>query len=486
MQKPIVILMFVIGLYGCGGSSSNNSTPNPNPSAPDFAPLREAIKDDLASNNTAAVSVAIYKEGEIVFAEAFGEKVKGNGEPVTPNTLFQLGSTTKMFTGVAALQLVEQGVISLDDKLVNVLPQIQYPGEQAIDWQGIDIEHLLTHQSGLRDNSLDIDEPLVDFMKSKYPDEFGQMNPPGLFYNYSNPNWSYLGAVVEELGQQEFTEYVKQNVFEKLGMLRTTIGRSGAIADSDYALGYQEQPDGNNAYVTDISQIPMSTAGYPAGTETWSTPTELLKMAEFLLNGDSDILDNSLRTQITEAHVSQEFGGLPQSYGYGVFVDEGFLDGDDWYPIKVWQHGGNTSSYTSLFFILPEENIAISIMSSGGFTDFGSSLLAAFSSVGALPTPTQLPLLKSEPSQYYKHEGTYSTSNLTIIVTQEGSNLFLTIPEFESSNTPYVSKISPIGNATFNAELNGEEIQLTFFPIQAGGESVYIRTRGDVAIKDGY
>ena len=131
--------MFVIGLYGCGGSSSDNSTPNPNPSAPDFAPLREAIKDDLASNNTAAVSVAIYKEGEIVFAEAFGEKVKGNGEPVTPNTLFQLGSTTKMFTGVAALQLVEQGVISLDDKLVNVLPQIKYPGEQAIDWQGIDI-----------------------------------------------------------------------------------------------------------------------------------------------------------------------------------------------------------------------------------------------------------------------------------------------------------------------------------------------------------
>lgn len=486
MQKSIAILLFVVGLYGCDSSSSNNSTPNPNPSAPDFAPLREAIRDDLANNNAAAVSVAIYKGGEIVFAEAYGEKVKGEGEPVTPNTLFQLGSTTKMFTGVAALQLVEQGVISLDDKLVNVLPQIQYPGEQALDWQDIGIEHLLTHQSGLRDNSLDIDEPLVDFMTSIYPQEFPQMNPPGLFYNYSNPNWSYLGAVVEELGQQDFAEYVKQNVFEKLGMPRTSVGRSGAIADGDYALGYQEQPDGNNAYLTEIGQIPISTAGYPAGTETWSTPTEQLKMADFLLNGNSDVLDNSLRTEITEAHVSREFGGLPQNYGYGVFVDDGFIQGDNWYPIKVWEHGGNTSAYSSEFFILPEENIAISIMSSGGFTDFRSSLVAAIAAVSALPTPTSEPVSPSDPAQYHKHEGAYSTRNLTIIVTQEGSNLFLTIPEFESNNTPYERQIFPVGDTTFIAELNGEQIQLTFFPIQEGGESVYIRSRGDVAIKDGY
>ena len=98
MKKSIAILLLVVGLSGCGGSSSNNSTPNPNPSAPDFGTLREAIQDNLANNNAAAVSLAIYKDGESVFAEAFGEKVKGEGEPVTPNTLFQLGSTTKMFT----------------------------------------------------------------------------------------------------------------------------------------------------------------------------------------------------------------------------------------------------------------------------------------------------------------------------------------------------------------------------------------------------
>lgn len=486
MKKSIALLLLVVGLYGCGSSNSNNSTPNPNPSAPDFAPLREAMQDNLANNNAAAVSLAIYKDGEIVFAEAFGEKVKGGGEPVTPDTLFQLGSTTKMFTGVAALQLVEQGVISLDDKLVNVLPQIQYPGEQALDWQDIDIEHLLTHQSGLRDYSLDIDEPLVDFMKSIYPRQFPQMNPPGLFYNYSNPNWSYLGAVVEELGQKDFADYVKQNVFEKLGMSRTSIGRSGAIADGNYALGYQEQPDGNNAYVTDISQLPLGTAGHPAGTETWSTPTEQLKMADFLLNGNSNILDNSLRAQITEAQVSREFGGLPQNYGYGVFVADGFIQGDNWFPIKVWEHGGNTSAYTSEFFIFPEQNIAISIMSSGAFNDLRASLVAAITAVGTLPTSIEEPVSSSEPTQYHKHEGTYSTGALTIIVSQEGNNLFFTIPEFETSNTPYERRIAPVGDRTFVAALNGDEIRLTFFPIQEGGESVYIRTRNDVAIKDGF
>ncbi|GBL05909.1 serine hydrolase [Glaciecola sp. KUL10] len=486
MQKFTTTLMLVIGLCGCGGSSSNNSVPNPVPSTPDFTQLREVIQEDLTNNNAAAVSIAIYKDGEIVFAEAFGEKVKGQGVPATPNTLFQLGSTTKMFTAVATLQLVEQGLISLDDKLVSAMPEIQYPGEHALDWQNIEIRHLLTHQSGLRDNEVQIDQPLLDVMLSIYPNAFSPMNPPNLFFNYSNPNWSYLGALIEDFTHQDYADYMRQNVFEKLGMPRTTIGRSGAIIDGDYALGYQEQPNGNNSYISDISQIPITIVGHPAGSETWSTPSEQLKMAEFLLNGNENILEDTLRTEITKAHVHQEFAGLPQHYGYGVFVDDGFIHNEQWYPIKVWEHGGNTNSYTSLFFILPEQNVAVSLMSSGAFNDFKSSMVAALNAVSTVPSPMEEPVLASLPEQYSKHEGTYSTGELTIIVTKEESNLVLTIPEFEATNTPYERRLTPVGDATFMAVLNGEAIPITFFPTDESTESVYIRSRQNVAIKDGY
>lgn len=486
MRKSILLIMLICGIYGCGSSNSDNHNPTPNPNSFNFEPLRAVIEQDLSNNNAAAVSVAIYKDGDIVFAEAFGEKVKGQGQAVTPNTLFQLGSTTKMFTAVATLQLVEQGVLALDDKLVSTLPNIQYPSEDALGWQDIEIQHLLTHQGGLPDTGLGEDGDLMSYMTTTYPQQFTQSNPPGIFYNYSNPNWAYLGAVIETLSQKSYEEYMQQNVFSRLGMSRTSVGRQGAVADGDYALGFQ-QLDGEGEYLNNIDQISASTPGYPAGSETWSTPTEQLKMAEFLLNGDTNVLSDALRSELTKAQVDRQFGGLPWSYGYGIFVDGGFIHNDRWYPEKLWQHGGNTLAYTSLFYILPEKNIAISIMSSGRNTDFESTMVAAIKAVSTLsPSQDVPPYASSNPSDYTKHEGTYSTDDITIIVQQVADKLVITIPEFDANNLSYEKELFPIGGATFAADLRDEQAILTFIPAQSGGESVYIRNREAVAIKDGY
>ncbi|MDU0356211.1 serine hydrolase domain-containing protein [Paraglaciecola aquimarina] len=133
----------------------------------------------MAANNAAAVSIAIYQDGNVVFAEAFGEKVRGGGQAVTPDTLFQMGSTTKMFTGIATMQLVQQSLLGTHDKLVNTLPDIQYPASQALTWQDINIHHLLTHQSGLFDRYIGSDESrhLVEYMTTSYPQQNRQMNP---------------------------------------------------------------------------------------------------------------------------------------------------------------------------------------------------------------------------------------------------------------------------------------------------------------------
>lgn len=490
MKKLVCIAALTFGLAACGGSkSSNNTQPEPPapPAQPDrFVSLRTAIEQNLADNNAAAVSVGIYENGNIVFAEAFGETVRGNGVAPTANTLFQMGSTTKMFTGLATLQLVEQGVLTIDDTLVTTLPGMPYPAEDALSWEGVNIQHLLTHQSGFLDAYPDSTStaPLVEYMVGEFPQQNTQMNPPGRFHNYSNPNWSYLGAIVERLSQQPYADYMKQQVFTPLDMARTTMTRSEVIADGDFAIGYQESD--TSGYINNVNQIEPSLTGLPAGSETWSTPTEVLKMAEFLLNGDSDVLPDQLRTEITKSQVSAEFAGLPMGYGYGIFVDDGFMYNDQWVAEKVWQHGGNTLAFTHIFWILPEKNIAVSIMSSGAYNDFLPSMVAALNAVTDLPAAQATPYAPSNPSEYGKHEGVYNYDLFTMIVSQEGNNLTISIPEMDAINTPYERELFPIGGDTFFSEIDGQGNVLTFLPEGDSDESVYIRSRAAVGIKEGY
>ena len=89
----------------------------------------------MLTNNSAAVSIAILKDGEVVYSQAFGNTRWGGDEQVNEDTLFQLGSTTKMFTTLATMQLVDQGVLNVEDTLTSTLPGITYPAEQAQGWQ---------------------------------------------------------------------------------------------------------------------------------------------------------------------------------------------------------------------------------------------------------------------------------------------------------------------------------------------------------------
>jgi CubicO group peptidase (beta-lactamase class C family) len=486
MQKLIIIGFLACGMFACGNSKTDSENSPPVSGDNQFTVLRNTIENDLGNNNAVAVSIAIYKDGEVVFAEAFGEKAKDSGETVTPETLFQLGSTTKMFTALATLQLTQEGLLSMDDKLVNTMPNIQYPSVQALTWQDISIDDLLTHQSGLPDTYIgtDSNSSLVEYMSSGYPQQNMQNNPPGIFYNYSNPSWSYLGAVVEQITQTPYIEHMQQNIFEPMGMTRTWMDRSKVVADGNYALGFQANGSGG-IFLSDINQIPLDFVVSPAGSETWSTPTQQLKMAEFLLNGNTDILSAELQSEMTTAKVSIEFAGLPLHYGYGIYVDDGFQYNEQWYPEKVWQHAGNTLAYSSAFWILPEKNIAVSILSSGRTDDFSATMIAALEAVTELPQAQSEPIIPSDSSEYYKHVGTYTSPVATIIVTEVNNELHISIPEMDEANFPYEDKLTPIGDKTF-IFVAEEAALVTFMPAIEGDESVYFVTRDVVGIKDGY
>ena len=496
MLKPISIALSTMMLVACGGGSSNNNTgggtggsgsgggTNPPPDA--YAALRTTAQSQLASSNAPAVSIAIMKDGQVVFAEAFGNKTHNGSEAVDADTLFQLGSTTKMFTGLAALQLVDNNTLTLDQSLPNALPGINLADGQS-GWHDINLHHLLTHQSGLED-FIDWAEnnELMPYALDGFTGDSGQMNPAGKFWNYSNPGWSYLGAIVEHHEGRPYNDVMKDKVFGPLGMTRATSSFDDVKADGNYALGVGKTViDGQivDLQAESLEQIDQNLFSIPAGSYTWASASELVKMGHFLMNGNNDILSDALRIEITDPQVGLLYG-LDSGYGYGVFNHKGMQFNSDWYQTPVWEHGGNTLAYTNMFYMLPEYNVTIAIMSSGQSTDFSGTLYEAIKSVIDLPTAQSVPRAPVAIELLDNHVGEYVLEDVgSVFITREEDSLKMVVPALDAGGVSYQQNLTAFSGSVFTAEVDGESLDLTFIAEVDGGDSTYIRNRGFVAIR---
>jgi CubicO group peptidase (beta-lactamase class C family) len=486
------LLFSALLLTGCGGGGSKSTPP---PVVVDdndvvvvideFAALKTTAVADLAASNATALSVAIMKGGELVYAQAWGTKTANGTENVSTDTLFQIGSTTKVFTALATLQLVDENVLTLDQTLPQALPTLELSGQHA-GWQDISMQHLLTHQGGF-DDVVDWSpgQGLMDYALNVFPATSGQMNPAGKFWNYSNSNWSYLGAVIEHQRNQPYEQVMKNNVFEPLGMTRTTMSYDAVKSDGDYAIGYgRAVVNGQvmDANAENLEQISQPAFGKPAGGYTWSTASELVKMGDFLINGNTDVLPDALRQQISTTQVDIELG-LPTTYGYGLFVRGGIQKNQQWFEEPLWEHGGNTLNYTSIFWVLPEQDITIAVLSSGESTNFSATMAAAVDAVASLPAPSTSPLAPVATELYDNHVGQYQFDDGVVTVFEEDGKLKMDMPAMDAAGISYDSVLDPYAGSVFFATINGRTMDFTFFADEVGGQSTYIRNRSFVGIR---
>lgn len=186
--------------------------------------------DDLVSRmmddyGIPGVAIAVVREGEVIKLAGYGLASVELGAPVTPDTVFSLASTTKSFGGIAIMMLVEEGRLSLDDPLVELLPDL------PSSWSGVTVRHVLTHTAGLPDfvsePDVMIGETVAESLAlaKEEPVDFG----PGDKWSYNQTGYLLVGMLVEQLTGMTFGEFVLERIAKPLGLDSARFGGAATL-----------------------------------------------------------------------------------------------------------------------------------------------------------------------------------------------------------------------------------------------------------------
>ena len=243
MNKPtfagpiyLAILFSLVALLVAGPALAQNSTATgrnellaspqqqgqgPTDPAELEAFLDEVMAEDMQEHHIPGATVAVVKDGELSFAKGYGYADLERQTPVVPGqTLFSLGSLSKLFTWTAVMQLAEQGKVDLHADVNTYLQEAQIP---ATFPESITLAHLMTHTPGFEEIAtgrfpLEIDRvlPLDAYIGKGRP---ARVRPPGTTLGYSNYGASLAGYIVQEVSGIPYEQYVEENILSPLRMV---------------------------------------------------------------------------------------------------------------------------------------------------------------------------------------------------------------------------------------------------------------------------
>jgi CubicO group peptidase (beta-lactamase class C family) len=277
------------------------------------AALRKRLEDETDSDRFAG-AVLVARKGEPIFAQGYGLADREHNIPNTLETGFSLASMNKMFTAVALMQQVQAGKVALDDPLEKYLPD--YPNKELA--AKVTIGELLTNTGGTGDIwGPEYDQHRLELRTPQdYIHLYGNRAlrfEPGSRYEYSNFGFILVGAVIEKVSGQSYSDYVHQHVFNPAGMTSTSLGMDDK-AIPNISVEYTKMRASSWTPVTD----PPTNGGSPAGGGI-STVGDLLRFADALrLN---KLLDAQHTKLMTTGRVANPFGF--DAYGFGVQTNNG-------------------------------------------------------------------------------------------------------------------------------------------------------------------
>jgi CubicO group peptidase (beta-lactamase class C family) len=436
------------------------------------------------------------EDGEISFAKAIGSKSASGEEAFDTETLFQLGSVTKMLTAIGLLQQVETQGLDLRMRVPEILPESEFEKDES--WNdNLVLVDLLSHRTGIYDWLGEPGNASDAYLETWFTEVFFPnlwlMNPPGLFWNYSNPNFSLAGLLMEKLDPEgrSYSNLMKEEVFGALGMERSYVRKDDAKADGNFSesVGYTVDAQGN----ANFGPVPMKdlqdmAQGRPAGSGTWSTPTQMMEVARFILEADESVLREEYREQFLakQVHITSSYYDLGMGYGLGIMSMDGIVDGDTYYPESILTHDGATGSFSATFWVLPEKNAAFCILSNGYGSHFPVSVLEILRILmeGDDDGTADLPTWPIDLDTLDLHDANYSDSyNLgSIVVRRAGDDLTISMPKLDDLGYVVEPNLTMVGDRLFYVSIDDVYYALRFIG-EEGESTQYVVNRAFVGTR---
>jgi CubicO group peptidase (beta-lactamase class C family) len=318
---------------------------------------------NLRDKHVAGATVAVVKDGALFYANGYGYSNVARRAPVDPErSLFRIGSTSKLFTWTAVMQLVEQGKLDLDtdvNKYIDFKIPATYP-------QPITLRHIMTHTPGFEEDGRDLitDDstkmvPLGRWLATHIP---GRVRPPGTYASYSNYATALAGYIVQRVSGESYDDYIEHHILTPLGMTETSTRQPlPPRLKGDMSEGYVWQ---GGTYEPQKYEIVNAS---PAGSIAASAADMAKFMIAHLNNGKGILAESTAIRMHTRA-----FGHDPRLPGFAL----GFYEKSS-HGLRIIGHGGDTRFFHTDLALIPEEKLGVFVSyntASGGELSFGPFL----------------------------------------------------------------------------------------------------------------
>lgn len=308
------------------------------------------IQGQLIEQRIPGITLVVVQDGKVIYGRGYGYAERETARPVKPEDRFEIGSISKSFAATAIMLLVEEGKVTLDDKLDKFL------GPVPVQWNGITIRHLLNHTSGLPEypdesifkdifaNKIIGEEEMLARFKAYAPSW-----EPGTKYRYCNVGYDILGIVVRRVSGKGYFDFLKERVFTPLGMTSARlVAPKPARAES--AVGYE---------LKDNKHIPFQTTDAMSvylGMAASGIELSAMDMAKWdaALYTDTIIKQSTLALMWTNNSFVQAANADNSDIYYGLGWQLRTQNGKRWV-----YHSGGMPGYVTDFMRYPEQKLTI-------------------------------------------------------------------------------------------------------------------------------
>jgi CubicO group peptidase (beta-lactamase class C family) len=434
------------------------------------------LAQEMQEDHIAGAAVAVVKDGQLFFAKGYGYADVENKISIDPEqTIFRIGSLSKLFTSTAVMQLVEQGKLDLDAD-VNTYLDFRIPDTYS---QPVTLKHLMTHTSGFEDRAFEVlvsdAADLVPVREWLVSHMSARVSPPGEYAAYSNFNTMLAGYIVERVSGQPYDQYIKEHILNPLGMVHSNAHAPMPLDLRPYESKGYTYDDGFQVYPYYLGQLAIVPAG---GLQASATDMARFMIAH-LQNGlysdtviaEARILKETPARQMHSPLYTADPRLLGTAYGFFDFTDNG-----QW----TIGHDGAAPPTNSILLLLPDRNLGVFVVYNSQVGDLTSQHLgfqrAFFDHYYPAPAvePIQRPADFAERARQF--EGSYKLTRGSQTTLEKVVGLFGAAVEIKDPGNGTLLMSTPWGDWQF------VEVEPNYFRQVDGRIHILFRTdeRGQI------